>query len=416
MGLGKRAKRTNTCPWRPGARKSGECIDGFLRQSPAPCLFPAAPVRPSVKLRLLPLLSFALIVACDCDDDDDDGVTPMMDMASDADPGPDAGDAGPTEPLSPFALDYADAYCAKLAECYGPVTKDLSIPDCNAATAGLLMDAYITVWRESESAGYVTIDATGASACVSAMESIACSALAPGQLLVDGCEALLEPQASTGGACLGDHDCSAGDYCFLGDSCPGSCTTYAAVGASCADAACEPSAVCNDGLQCEARAGLGDACDVAEACAGLLFCEGDGTTNVCRAVGEVFTVAEGQPCQLSIAGPFCEPGLSCVVEGDGYACRPKVDSGEACVSGFPDPCPDGEICVTVDGVSGTCTPFAGAGSDCSVAICGPGLVCGEVMAQTCIPLSDISESCAEDIACHSLSCLDGFCAAPACSP
>ena len=367
------------------------------------------------RLRLLPFLLLSLCVACDCGDDDDGGTeTPAGDLGPGSDGSPDMSEA--PEPLDAFAADYAAAYCGLLDRCYGPAASDLTFPNCPQAIEAEIADALVPTWRAAEDAGYLTIDAARADECVEALAvSTQCADL--DQFIVPGCVNFLAAGSATGEACLSQQDCPLGAYCDASDACPGTCTTYAAVGASCAALDCAPGAYCDETSTCIASPVAGEACELDTACAGLLFCSSDGDPSPsCRSVDQVFTVAEGMPCMLSAAGPYCATGLSCVVEGGGFACRATVGSGEACSFGFPDPCPAGESCAIDDEATstGTCTAAGALGESCVERPCGPGLVCG-VESGTCLTLARLGESCSEDSECGSIVCEGGTCAAPECT-
>ena len=365
-----------------------------------------------MKLRLI--LCLALVVACDCDDDDDrpdDVMDAPFDMGGGADAGPDMGEG---DSLEAFAADYARAYCAKLDQCFGPAAGELSFPDCERSVEAEMVDALLPAWRLSEAEGNLTIDRSRADECLEALAvSVTCANL--NTFIAPGCVNFLQAGSTTGGACRTEQDCPLGDYCDTGVACPGVCTTFAAVGESCTERQCAPDAFCNEVSECEALPQLGEACDLDIACIGLLYCasDADGIPS-CRAVDQVFTVAEGDPCLLSASGPYCQAGLSCAVAGDGFVCQPLVGSGEACTVGFPDPCPEGEACDAPDGITGTCTAAAGEGESCAERPCGPGLACG-TETSTCVSLSRIGESCAEDLECASVLCEEGVCISPGCT-
>mgnify|MGYP001975599816 CR=1 FL=1 len=371
---------------------------------------------PLARLRLAPFLLLALTAACDCGDDDDptDRPFPTEDMGDGVDGGGDDLGTVEPEPLNEFAADYAAAYCAKVEECYGPGAVDLMIENCAEAIEAELADSLIPNWRAGEDALQLVIDEDAADGCVAAIGATACVDL--NTFLADGCDTFLMGQQATGEACTTRQDCPAGDYCAVEATCPGTCTTYAAEGESCESLRCAPGAFCNETTECEALPVAGEACDLDIACSGLLYCATDGDTSPsCRSQDQVFTVAQNEACMLSAAGPFCQDGLSCVVQGDGFVCANRVTAGAVCRVGFPDQCPDGQSCFVEDVVAGmgTCMDAAGEGEACAGLPCGPGLVCG-LESETCIPLARLGDACAENSECGSVICESGVCMSPGC--
>lgn len=186
--------------------------------------------------------------------------------------------------------------------------------------------------------------------------------------------------------CTTDDVCTGGffDSCVSGATCQdGVCVERSDIGEPCAfDLPCRAGLVCREGElgagTCEPYRGPGAAC--ADGCAEGLGCFGGRCQEPPR-------VPLGESCVGDDLLP-CESGLSCVATADGATCQAPVSSGSACRLGFPDPCPDGEVCLGAAGSeAGTCTTLPGEGAPCLPAFprCAGDFVCG--VDDVCVALS-----------------------------
>jgi hypothetical protein len=215
-------------------------------------------------------------------------------------------------------------------------------------------------------------------ACGDSLASLACGSID----LPDSCRA--KPGAvKTGGACYTDSQCQ-GTYCqpslTSGNGC-GTCSSRAAVGASCSNASCDY------GLACASQAGgplvcatptsaaLGETCGGSAICQSGLICLGKKCVtplklgDACGTAGTICDPVSGLTCDSTsmkcTATPFAKVGQTCgttgpqtqcaasgrcVQQGAGYVCVAPAADGAACDLSKGLGCQDPATCV-----SGVCT-------------------------------------------------------------
>jgi hypothetical protein len=203
-----------------------------------------------------------------------------------------------------------------------------------------------------------------------------CSDVFTGNVPVGGS---CRPAGCLDGPCV-IESCVAGAGCRLG-----TCVAFDGVGDSCSGHLdCAPGLECEGSFEsqvCRTYRGPDAACATHDECGAGLLC----TSGRCS---EIPRFALGEPCAPDEILP-CEGDLSCAYEAarDALVCQRRACSGAACSLGFPDPCPDGEACLTPSGsMIGTCAPLPGEGEPCASAYpsCSGPLVC---TSGTCAPLS-----------------------------
>ena len=227
-------------------------------------------------------------------------------------------------------------------------------------------------WETGVEAGTLLFDATDATACLTALQSLACDADA----LPNICSNVLRGLVATGSACNMARqlafftECQSGAICFPGgaNACQGTCTNLALLGQSCATAACTSGEGCNLGTNtCATKGGNGDACGPPGyvACGQGLYCTdlvGGGTCQPQHATGT---------CTAQNEQIECTPPAQCVygfnITG---TCQPLLQPGDSCTNGDFD-CPNTMHCAA----SNTCQPGAAIGQPCLVDGDGEQILC-----------------------------------------
>jgi hypothetical protein len=185
------------------------------------------------------------------------------------------------------------------------------------------------------------------------------------------------------------------------------------------------------GNVCVTKAGLGKMCDDANGdrdCDHTLRCR----QGMCQPLGQ-----DGDPCEETAD---CDSLLWC---DEFNQCVPLPNSGETCViddsTGYADPCRGSLVCTLVSAGPPAvrhCLPGQGAGLGCgSDQPCASGLRCAasdgvchtislpggscisrddcphnfECVAQVCVPLPGLGESCSPTLPCYQGSCVGGSC-------
>ena len=198
----------------------------------------------------------------------------------------------------------------------------------------------------------------------------AISSLGGDSCAIDGEEwEILDGTRPLGGDCNWNDECATG-WCQFGDTCPGVCTEFLAIGATCStSSSCPPGASCSFGIgtdgTCQEEApplyvAAGGACDAegaeclrsycdgsicqpyptpGQSCAATNRCDGgfcDTATETCR-----LWLDTGAACSNT---RDCRDGLFCDLTMDMPACMPRLSNGEPCTSPGPsDICASG-IC------------------------------------------------------------------------
>lgn len=356
-------------------------------------------------------------------------------------------DGTTTEPVISIALDqvpakFAAAYCATFQRC-NPLSYEtaFSIDDCAKLVEKQFREQRFDDISKSIAAHKTVYDGVTAAGCVGADGPA--SAEEPGLLKSEACEyweteyvplceRMFAATVEDGGSCDLDAECGVGHRCVAtNDTCPGVCTARLALDMPCSrDEDCAEGLVCSNAAKlCTTPPAEGEPCGggVAAQCGRAHLCIGEdvskGQTGVCRTELEALVGAEGERC--SLAGPYCQEGLSCVVESaDGAGalvanCRAKVGSGGDCKIGRPSQCPSGEFCplpfaaLSAGTFSATCETLPADGQPCapdsSAVRCGAGLRCN-ANTNRCEALRDRGQSCSTNDLCYSGNCVNGVCA------
>lgn len=344
------------------------------------------------------------VVAVGCGGDDDDASVPIEDV--------------------PAQL--AEALCADILPCIGPL-EDLFLNgfDCVEQYTATVTDEQLARWQAAIEAGTLVYHPDKAGDCIDAFAEMGCTfgSSRPPEV----CEEALEGTVALDGECNAGVECAGVAYCKFEDQCPGTCAALEAEGASCEqDDNCQDGFACM-GNHCMAPAAEGEACggnDDPDCQLGLL-CRGvdqqAGTSGTCQTFEDVLVGDEGDACDPIGGGLLCRDGLSCVLDtldppDITFVCAAGVGAGETCKPGFPDPCPEDQMCDAdpfAGETEGTCISLPDEGEPCAISMmsasCAPGLACVE---ETCVTMSRIGEPCTTDGACYSGTCDGDTCAAP----
>ncbi|MBI2897610.1 MAG: hypothetical protein HYY06_28890 [Deltaproteobacteria bacterium] len=347
----------------------------------------------------------ATATGCGGDDDDDSGGIPFEDVPA----------------------ELADVFCSQVEPCMGQLADMFSdSADCAEETTAQITDGDWVRIEAAIEAGTVIYNEDRAQACLDAFAALGCDVFVSRP--PEECEEAVEGTVAIDGACDQDAECVGTAFCLIEAECPGACTARQSEGGDCGDDdECEDGLTCQRGA-CTALAEAGEDCEGEDApeCGVGLMCVGQdeqqGTSGTCQAPEDTFTAAEGEECNLP-AGPFCVEGLSCVIDRmeamqPVFVCVGASASGGDCKAGFPDPCPDDEVCDAnpFEGgqFDGTCVPLAANGEPCSAVLFGTGCVSGLVCDEdrNCTTVNRIGESCETDAGCYSGNCESNICAAP----
>ena len=280
----------------------------------------------------------------------------------------DAGNDAISPALVTFCQSMRGAMVSRLGMCNG-------IPSVIAQQL-LNVDA-CAAWETGVEAGTFLFDATDASACLTAVESLACDADA----LPNICSGVLRGLIPTGSACNMARqvafftECLPGAICLPGTSnaCQGTCTDMAQLGQSCATVPCTSGESCDLSTRtCADKGGNGATCGPPGlvACGQGLYCSNLVTGGTCQPQHATETCA-AQSEQIE-----CTPPNQCVT---GFnitgTCQPLLQPGDPCVNGDFD-CPVTMHCAG----NNTCQPGAAIGQPCLVTGDGEQILC---VAGTC---------------------------------
>jgi hypothetical protein len=355
--------------------------------------------------------------------------------------------------LAPLALTgfcgaYADAFVAWYDRCH------LIGPRGAAALRAELVDGCDTSDLDAAiTAGRTTYDGAAAACCFAHVtEDTSCyGAFGAG---VDECNTYIVGTAPLGAACVTGGDCDENGYCHVTDTCPGTCTAFAADGEHCelGDIACRPNSFCDTGyggasdlcVNRNGRAGMacniedGDGCEVGLTCADV-DAMGDGTCRRFASRGgectgdNVYCDFESGICDYDIVTEtglcipaYAEGTMHCVLdfqcEGDLYCdgediramtygtCRPRAGAGESCATAT---CIVGTTCLP-SGICGA-TPAVGEGCTASSG-CAGGSFCSTGTG-TCTAGRPAGDTCTRNELCASGNCLAAsHTCAPDCTP
>ncbi len=209
---------------------------------------------------------------------------------------------------------------------------------------------------------------------------------------VSGSCPICQERPGAGGDCSGSADCAIGTYC---EPTTELCTAAKTVNAACSgDDECA-SSYCHESLgTCQQPVAKGQACGVADRCAGFLLCDG-GICASRRMPGESCT-AWTPGISNCVADAACVSGHCTQVA----VCGQTIPVGEPCT--FTGGCTATAFC---DDSTGTCTPRPGVGDDCNYSTpCTAELVC-LAASRTCGAPSGVGEACSVSSDCEaSLAC------------
>ena len=244
---------------------------------------------------------------------------------------------------------FATAYAAAVARCdvgstlaRGPISR--------AAFSNFLQANFAATLAPSLANGTVRWNEASLCAAISSLGGDSCA--------IDGEEwEILDGTRPLGGDCNWNDECATG-WCQFGDTCPGVCTEFLAIGASCSfgigtDGTCQEEApplyvaaggACDaEGAECLRSYCDGSICQPyptpGQSCAATNRCDGgfcDTATETCR-----LWLDTGAACSNT---RDCRDGLFCDLTMDMPACMPRLSNGEPCTSPGPsDICASG-IC------------------------------------------------------------------------
>lgn len=269
--------------------------------------------------------------------------------------------------LESFATAYASA--AARCEVGGSLARG---PISQAAFASFLQANFAATLAPSLAAGTVRWNEANLCAAVSSLNGDSCAINDEGWDLLDGIRPL-------GGDCNWDDECATG-WCNFGAACPGVCTEFLAVGATCTTS---------------------DSCPNGASCASLTA-----TDSICQEEAPPLYVAAGGACETE--GARCLRSYC-----DGTICQPYPTPGQSCAA--TNRC-DGGFC---DTATDTCRLWADAGDACSATRdCRDGLFCDLNMNMpVCKPMlangaacssSGPSEICSSGICNEDSLCAEAF--------
>ncbi len=238
-----------------------------------------------------------------------------------------------TTSLSSACTALQDWNAAYAARCFGGATATWEL-QLEAETPCSKLEAAVT-------AGRIKYDETQLAACVSALQSGTCSALAMGSTPT-ACKDTLSGTVAKNGTCHGDGDCEGSSYCSgLGGTtgaCSGTCTPRIATGAA-----------CTTDDECVS----GDACTESGS--------GSGASKTCTSIAATTPAAAGATCgydKTTKTFVDCAAGLLCI--GSPLVCTAPIAPGKACTTG-EGACGALSYC---DPSSKTCKSWGGAGAAC----------------------------------------------------
>jgi hypothetical protein len=307
--------------------------------------------------------------------------------------------------------------------------------DCKSLLSKRLEEASLTQIQAAITANTVKYDAVLAQSCVSAVSSGGCGVL--DNHLPEVCRQALSGSVAIGGDCEIDAQCSGSNRCQIdGSSCPGTCAPLASAGIACGkDSDCALGLICSAATaHCTTPAAVGEPCQGGSAaqCAAGLLCigndDGQMRAGTCTTSAAALLQKEGESCDLQ-RGPWCTPGLSCVVESVRLkdqtlvsSCHAAAAVGGECGLGIPGQCPSGQYCplalsdLAAGRSTASCSELPSEGADCAPALsfsrCAGNLVCDTtttVLKPVCVTAHSLGQSCSGNELCNSQHCVDNVC-------
>jgi len=238
-----------------------------------------------------------------------------LDLANaDAPLSPDAGSPGNSDsasvtvPLDQLANAYATVVCAKNFDCCTQADlKGKSLATCESNTASALQPGILAI-TDGIASSRTIYNSDRAGQCLRGIAAVDCPSwpMSAGAGLPAGCDAVIVPQVSSGGACRSAVECTSGFCSGATSNSDGTCLPRAANGDSCTPVLVQNS--CQDGLFCDstnlcsAIKEEGSACTRARECisqtCGVAAAADAGAGNVCL------------PAACYSTGPFLAAGCS----------------------------------------------------------------------------------------------------------
>jgi hypothetical protein len=331
------------------------------------------------------------------------------------------GSSAKTIPLADLPPKLAEAMCAAVQNCYGPVFGlFLNGADCAATTEQRVLNGTFPMLQSEIDQKKIVYDGAKAQACLDEMSTRSCQQLLERDS--PACLAALDGTVPLGGSCILDEECQGKALCKSSTgTCPGQCTALLVAGQ-----ACTKDGDCQDGLECSSATKLcvqpaaqGQPCDYgAPPCAPGLLClgkdDGNQTPGTCETASEALAAGPGAACDPT-SGQLCQSGSACVADSLNITSASitwlcvasgSYPPGGACKPGFPEACAAGNYCKTGTGLAaltGTCTTIPAAGEPCGSGLsqCEPSAVC---VSGTCQNLVANGVGCTGDAMCYSEYC------------
>lgn len=287
--------------------------------------------------------------------------------------------------LADFPNELESASCANAVKC-GLFTTEA---ECKKYANIEVTQIVATV--NADKAAY---DADKAADCLDALRGRSCATSSESQRETpSACLGTFKGNTAPGGACTHGSQCSSGS-CTMPQSdmacAAGTCgPDDAALGASCAMAACQAGLYCNDAQICAALLPAGAMCFSNSDCAYGLSCFGE--PGKCTA-----TVATGASCAAADcdnAGDICDATTK--------LCKARGRDGDACPAGFAGftSCINPLFC---DQATLKCAPRPAIGATCSF-VCEVGAFCNQT-SKKCEAAKADGASCGGDQQCVSDNC------------
>ena len=330
----------------------------------------------------------------------------------------DASSPGPAAPITALPSVLATGICRGYAKCGGTEGLELQ-KDCIARLAARFTESSGPVIEAGLESETIVYNPDFIQECSGRLANCGMTNQMP-----ESCRAMVNGTTADGASCTADLECKVGSACVpgAGDTCPGTCTPWAAAGGACTgDGDCERGLKCNDDDdKCEVPLAEGVACEDNDECGYFLVCidaDGSGSAGTtCESSVKLQTAGFEQECGSSASpptAPLCQNTFSCTkVDGTGV-CVAASDAGASCLPGFPDPCPQAQYCEATK-----CAPLPKADEACvtySIVLnkqCAAGFFCND--ATKCQVLIENGSTC-DEAKYDGKDCVSGICLDDVCS-
>jgi hypothetical protein len=238
-------------------------------------------------------------------------------------------------PPADFPATFVDAVCSYGARCG-------LMPDKASCVTATAVDPSLTKLQAGVKAGRLKYDDRAAAACLDAVRSQSCNYSEQFALAPQACRDTFLGRVPDGGGCYVDTECISrscdlGSCTSLETCCAGICgptvsTGPAGIGAHCMGThfECVDGAFCSSNVTCQAKAGLGQPCDLAvaaESCVAGAYCVAHGSNR--GTCGKL--PSEGQTCYPTGAGysHACDSMLD-YCDSATLKCVPRIPVGGVC--------------------------------------------------------------------------------------